>query len=196
MRPLAAGRASSVFDLGDGRVLRRGGAPAREAALMELARRHGYAVPAVHEVRRDALVLELVPGPTMLEALRDDPRSHEEHATTLAELHHSLHRIRAPSGGMLLHLDLHPQNVILSPHGPVVVDWTNARGGEPALDPALTWVILATSGGERGRTFGERFLRRFDGGEIARVLPDAVAYRLADENVGAEERELVRALLG
>src|SRR5207249_1316855 len=48
-------------------------------------------------------------------------------------LHEQLHRIAAPEGlgsaghgERLIHLDLHPENVILSPEGPVVIDWTNA----------------------------------------------------------------------
>jgi tRNA A-37 threonylcarbamoyl transferase component Bud32 len=72
MRLLAEGRASEIFDLGDGRVLRRfkrGGHPGLEARVMEHARAHGYPVPAVHEVRADALVLERIEGPTMLEAI-------------------------------------------------------------------------------------------------------------------------------
>ena len=197
MRPRAAGRASSVFDLGDGRVLRVGGAPAREAAVMGHARQHGYPVPRVDEVREDALVLELVPGPTMLAVLFEQRSRWEELAAVLAELHERLHTIPAPDGGgALLHLDLHPENVILSPDGPVVLDWTNARGGEPALDVALAWVIAATSGGEIGREVGELFLAHFDPAEIERALPEAVAYRLADRNATEEERVLVRALLG
>jgi aminoglycoside phosphotransferase (APT) family kinase protein len=54
-------------------------------------------------------------------------------------------------GEWLLHLDLHSDNVLLSRRGPVVIDWTNARAGDPALDVALTWVIGATSGGLVGR---------------------------------------------
>jgi hypothetical protein len=62
---LAEGRASEIFDLGDGRVLRRfkrGGDPGFEASVMEHARAHGYPVPAVLEVRDDGLVLERVDG--------------------------------------------------------------------------------------------------------------------------------------
>ena len=43
----------------------------------------------------------------------------------------------------MLHLDLHPANVILSPDGPVVIDWTNGARGDAAADLALTWIILA-----------------------------------------------------
>jgi aminoglycoside phosphotransferase (APT) family kinase protein len=122
----------------------------------------------------------------------------------LAQLHRRLHELEPPSGlasigdgDRLLHLDLHPENVLLSPDGPVVVDWTNARRGEPAFDVALTWVIGATSPGlgELGRSFLRHFLEHFDREELVRALPAAAEYRLADENVTADERAAVRKLL-
>ncbi len=127
MKLIAAGRASEIFDLADGRVLRRfraGGDPEREALVMEHAHRHGYPVPRVLEVTPDALVLDRIEGPTMLEELRRRPWTLRRNASVLAELHEQLHEIVAPSGlpaagggDRLLHLDLHPDNVILSPGG-------------------------------------------------------------------------------
>ena len=94
------------------------------------------------------------------------------HARTLAELHARLHAI--PYGGeRLLHLDFHPDNVLLSRRGPVVIDWSNARAGEPALDVAMTWVICATSGGVLGRVFTRLFLRHVDRSAARRELPEA-----------------------
>ena len=148
VRVIAAGRASEIVDLGDGRVLRsfKGhGEPAREAAVMEHAKAHGFPVPEVLEVRDDALVLELVDGPTMLADLGRRPWRLARHARSLAALHDRLHEIPY-EGKRLLHLDLHPDNVLLSSRGPVVIDWTNAGSGEPGLDVALTWVICATVG--------------------------------------------------
>ena len=183
MKLLAEGRASEIFDLGDGRVLRRfkgGGRPAFEARVMEHARAHGFPVPAVHDVREDALVLERIEGPTML-----DVADLERHPAMLADLHRRLHEIPF-EGATLLHRDLHPENVILSPTGPVVVDWTNAAAGEPALDVALVWVILIGTGLPVAERFACDFVAHFDGWEAG--LPDAVAYRRADPNVTDEER--------
>jgi tRNA A-37 threonylcarbamoyl transferase component Bud32 len=202
---LAAGRASEIFDLGNGRVLRRfraGGDPDHEALAMEHARGHGYPVPRVWEVRTDALVLELIVGPTMLDHLLRRPWSLRDHARGLAQLHRRLHEIPAPAGlpsagpgDRLLHLDLHPANVILSPAGPVVLDWTNAQRGDPALDVALTWLIAATSAGLRGRLFARSFLAHFDRGEIRRALAAAAELRVGDVNVSDSEREAVRRFL-
>jgi tRNA A-37 threonylcarbamoyl transferase component Bud32 len=211
-RLIAAGRASEIFDLGDGSVLRRfkaGGDPGREALVMEHARRHGYPVPPVLEVRPDALVLDRIDGPTMMDDLRRRPWTLPRHASLLARLHEQLHSIAAPpslpaagAGDRLLHLDLHPNNVILSPGGPVVIDWTNARRGEPALDVAFTWLIAVTSetsGGllARGfvRRFVSRFVSRFDRAELDRALPLAGEMRLRDPNVTEGERRAIQRLV-
>jgi aminoglycoside phosphotransferase (APT) family kinase protein len=202
---IAAGRASEILDLGDGRVLRRfkaGGSPEREALVMRHALAAGYPVPRVLEVEPDALVLERIEGPTMLETLFRRPWTVRRQAAVLAALHVRLHQIAAPPGldlagpgDRLLHLDLHPENVILSPAGPVVVDWTNARRGEAALDVALTWVIGATSGGLPGRVFLRAFLPHFDREELVRFVPAAAEMRIADENVTEKERQAVRRLV-
>lgn len=189
-----SGRASSVRALDDGRVLRVGGAPEREARIMEHARAAGFPVPIVHEVRDGALVLERIAGPTMLADLRRRPWRLRTHARLLAALHERLHRIPWESA-TLLHLDLHPGNVLLAPGGPVVIDWTNAAAGEPALDLALTWVICATSGGAFGRAFAHAFRSASDAGAIERALPEAVELRSADRNVTDAERAAVQALL-
>lgn len=204
MKLLAAGRASEIFDLGDGRVLRRfraGGDPERETLVMDHARSNGYPVPRVLEVTDGALVLDRIEGPTMLAELRRRPWTMRRHAALLADLHKQLHEIDAPSGleaagpgDRLLHLDLHPDNVIVSPAGPFVIDWTNARRGEPALDVALTWVILGTTGGAFGRLFLRSFLPHFDRDETLDTLPAAVERRLADPAVTESERQAVRRL--
>jgi aminoglycoside phosphotransferase (APT) family kinase protein len=194
---IAAGRASEIVDLGDGRVLRRfkrGGDPAREAVVMEHARAHGFPVPAVFEVRDDALVLELVDGPTMAADLGRRPWRLGRHARALAELHARLHAIPL-EGECLLHLDLHPQNVLLAARGPVVIDWSNAQAGDPGFDVALTWVISASVANLGARAFTRRFLRHVDREAARRALPEAVAYRLADPSLTEAERARVRRLL-
>src|ERR1700691_2517308 len=57
--------------------------------------------------------------------------------------------LRAPFGygAPLLHLDLHPINVLLSPRGPVVIDWEGAGRGPAEADLAICWVLVALSSG-------------------------------------------------
>jgi aminoglycoside phosphotransferase (APT) family kinase protein len=49
---------------------------------------------------------------------------------------------RLPDGDRLGHGDFHPGNVILTPHGPRVIDWPNAFRGDPDADVARTLLTL------------------------------------------------------
>jgi aminoglycoside phosphotransferase (APT) family kinase protein len=102
-----------------------------------------------------------------------------------------LHRVPL-DGGSLLHLDLHPDNVLLGPNGPVLIDWTNGRSGRAEMDVALTWLILETSGGLPGRLLARRFAAEVGAAAVRRGLEEAREFRLADPNVTDAER--VRAL--
>ena len=47
-----------------------------------------------------------------------------------------------PSYNRFCHLDLHPDNVIMSVDGPVVIDWASAVRGDPAADVAQSLIVL------------------------------------------------------
>lgn len=136
--------------MGNGRVLRRyrhGGDVAHEVKVMRHVASHGFVVPFVFEGCGADLVMERVDGPTMraeLVAGRLDPG---EAGRTLAELANALHAIPALDSMVpferVIHLDLHPDNVILGRRGPVLIDWRNSADGPPGLDNALTAVIIA-----------------------------------------------------
>jgi hypothetical protein len=50
---------------------------------------------------------------------------------------------RLPDGGMLCHTDFHPEQVMMSSSGQLVVlDWMTACAGQPAADVARTTVLL------------------------------------------------------
>ena len=140
----------------------------------------------------------------MLADLRRRPWRYRMHALTLARLHRELHAIPPPDflageGAAILHLDLHPANVILAPRGPIVIDWANAARGDSPLDVALTAVVLACAPvGPPVSWLRDRFVRAFLG-EFAlaewRVGFDrALAYRRADGNVSAKERDRLTKL--
>jgi aminoglycoside phosphotransferase (APT) family kinase protein len=218
-RILASGRASEVILLDEGRVLRRIHGRAdheREAALMRHAAGLGYPVPAVLEVRPDGLVLERVKGPTMAHDLLRRPWRLRRHARTLADLHRRLHRLAPPPEAparhgppgpddVFIHGDLHPLNVLLSPVGPVVIDWTNAGRGPGGLDVADTWLVLAAAridgpwavralGAMLRRGFLREFLAVSDRQEAARQLEQAAAWRSRDPHLRAEERSAMLQL--
>jgi len=217
---VARGRAADVFADGPGRVRRRyrpgeGGDVLAEAAAMEHARRHGFPVPEVVEARDRDIVMERVDGPTMLADLARRPWRVGAHGRLLGELHERLHAIPAPDalpvrlhdGDRLLHLDLHPDNVLLSPAGPVVIDWSNASRGDPADDVALTWVIMATSvvpgpapfralARAGRRILLDAFLSAVDADAARARIPAIARVRLErDPHLLARERQALEALL-
>jgi aminoglycoside phosphotransferase (APT) family kinase protein len=216
MRMLGTGRTADVFEHGDGEVLRRyrqARDTEREVAAMEHARAGGYPVPAARAVNQTDIVMERLEGPTMLDDLGRRPWRIDRHADTLAALHRRLHQIDAPGwldaplgeGKSLLHLDLHPDNVMLTARGPFVIDWPNAARGPSAADVAHSWIVIAcstpTTGLYRrllsaaGRGLLLRaFLRRFDRAELERHLESAGAYRLANRALPESERAAIRRM--
>lgn len=147
---LASGRDADVFALDDHRVLRRyrgGGDTAREAAVMAYLARLGFPVPAVHDARGPDLVMERLDGETMLAAMIAGRLDTVAGVRLLVDLHDRLHalpaRIGAHPGDRVLHLDLHPDNVMLTVRGPVVIDWRDSDEGPADRDVAMTALILA-----------------------------------------------------
>jgi len=160
---LGSGRSADVYALGEGRVLRRYRFPidvAAEARLMQYLAAAGYPVPEVYDAGGRDLVLERLDGMDMLADLGRRPWRVARHARTLADLHDRLHQIAAPAdipqvagpgGGApgqeraVLHMDLHPGNVMLTSRGPVVIDWVGARAGTAGTDVALAYLIMTTA---------------------------------------------------
>jgi aminoglycoside phosphotransferase (APT) family kinase protein len=205
---VGAGRSADVYALGDGRVLRRYRVDAdagRELEIMAHVAAHGFPVPEVFPGESSAtdLVMGRVSGPTMLQALLDGKIGIEEAGRTLAWLLRRLHRIPARVSrdprDRILHLDLHPDNVMLTPDGPVVIDWCNAGDGRPALDCALSAVILAQAAvdGESELAPAARAAVAVLVGELGEdldaggPLDDAKARRAADRGLTAHEVSLL-----
>ncbi|HEY7100633.1 MAG TPA: phosphotransferase [Mycobacteriales bacterium] len=148
MKLIASGRDADVWALDAERVLRRyrdGRDMDREASVMRHAAAHGYPVPRVFGTEPGAMVLERLYGPTMLGSLLAGSTAVDAAGTMLGDLLVRLGPIPAPSpaAGSLLHLDLHPDNVVLTGAGPVVIDWSNATAGPSTLDVAMSALILA-----------------------------------------------------
>jgi len=171
---------------------------------MQYVRERGYPAPRVIDVSGPDLILERIDGPTMLADLRRRPWRYRAHALTLARLHRELHQVALPDflhgeGDAILHLDLHPANVMLAPRGPVVIDWANATRGDGPLDVALTAVVLAGAPvGPPLSWLRERFVRgflaQFAAGEWRVGVDRALAYRRADGNVSDKERQRLTKL--
>jgi aminoglycoside phosphotransferase (APT) family kinase protein len=187
---------------------------AGEARTMDYLRSHGYPVPAVEEISADGtdLVMERIDGRSMVDDMGRRPWTIRHQGAVLADLHRRLHAIPPPSflapapvgpvegGGRLLHLDLHPLNVMISSRGPVVIDWPNAVRGDPAVDVGVAWMLMAVGEIPGGRMkaaalgFGrsllvKSFLASFDLAPVKAVLRDVVSWKIRDANILPAEQQ-------
>ncbi len=65
---------------------------------------------------------------------------------------------RLPEGEALCHGDFHPDNILLTDHGAVVIDWFTGTRGHPLADVARTTLLLETGGLPRRISFYMRAL--------------------------------------
>jgi aminoglycoside phosphotransferase (APT) family kinase protein len=215
---LASGRDADIFEYGPGLVLRRtkgGRVIEHEARVMQYAASHGYPVPRVEEVRAGGteLVMERLDGPMMMDALTHRPDRMRHYAELLADLHDQLHEIAAPEGltqlddggDRLVHLDLHPMNVMMTPRGPVVIDWTNAARGDGLTDAALSYVLITRLDAPLPAPvraavqplrllLGRMFARRWRGAEFDARVADAAELKTLTRNLSPREVERLHGL--
>lgn len=109
---------------------------------------------------RAALLLTRLPGRTAGDLAAMSPATAQRWGEACGRLHAALAAVTPPpelraapaipaseqsAPGCLLHLDLHPLNVLVNEAGDVtgVLDWANAAVGPAVLDRARTWSILA-----------------------------------------------------
>jgi tRNA A-37 threonylcarbamoyl transferase component Bud32 len=216
---LASGRDGDIFEYGPDRVLRRARNRRNiehEARIIEYVRARGVPVPAIYEVRGNGteIVMDRIDGPTMLQAISRRPWTLSRHAHVLADLHRRLHAIDAPDwlpqlpdgGDRIVHLDLHPLNVLYGTSGPVLIDWTNAARGRAETDLAQTWLIVAASdtsdhgvvarfGAPLQRSFAHLVVREFDRTEIVPYLRPVADARRRDRNVRPGEVEAMERIV-
>jgi aminoglycoside phosphotransferase (APT) family kinase protein len=213
---LAEGRDSEIFEHGDDKVLRvarDGRSLVAEAEVMRYVRSHDYPCPHVYDAGDGYLVMERLEGPSMMKAVGEPPFPLRRSGHLLADLHERLHRIAAPPGvraaplpgDRLVHGDLHPMNVMMTSSGPMVIDWSNASAGDPAVDVADTWVLLSCAAPPMGgldrvivpigrRILLRAFLSRVDAVAARAAIPAAVDHRLADPNMSPDEHTRMRKL--
>jgi aminoglycoside phosphotransferase (APT) family kinase protein len=111
-------------------------------------------------------------------------------------------------GDRLCHGDFHPYNLLMSPRGPVVIDWNNAHAGNPLDDVARSALIL--SGVSLSQPsyrslldrFNQAYLERYfqlrpgDPGQLDAWRPIVAAVRLSDDIPELEEWLLQQIRIG
>jgi aminoglycoside phosphotransferase (APT) family kinase protein len=209
---LASGRDADIFEYGTTQVLRRsrkGRSMELEARAMRYAHEQGYPTPRVDELSDDGtdLVMERIAGVNMVDALNAAPCKAKRLGRMLADLHTQLHELSSPEwmapaplgfGDRLVHLDLHPLNVMMSPRGPIVIDWARAARGDPNTDVALTWTLISAgevpTRGVKGKLVGlirarliHGFMGAFDRVAIGSEVDAVVQWKVRDPNMSESE---------
>jgi aminoglycoside phosphotransferase (APT) family kinase protein len=210
---VASGRDGDIFEFGPGLVVRKtrdGRSLEREARTLEYMEAHGYPVPRVEEVRAGGteIVMERLAGPMMMDAMSRGPRPMLANARLLADLHDQLHEIPAPDwlpaidsgpgADRVLHLDLHPMNVMMTTRGPVVIDWPNARRGNPLTDVGFTYVLLTCPDMPAPwivrklvqpfrLVLAKAFVRRYRGPALQGAIVHAAELKRLDKNMAPNE---------
>lgn len=216
---MASGRDADIFECGPGLVLRRARnrrSLATEAEIMAYLHERGYPVPAIDAISDDGcdLVMERVDGPAMADWLSRRPWTLPRGAAMLADLHDQLHAIAAPEflcnadvghGDYVVHMDLHPLNVIMSPRGPVVIDWARPGRGDPLTDVAVAYLLMATAHAPAARVqsaviaagrslLASAFIRRYDRADLAPRLSVVAEWKALDTNMSATEIAAMRKI--
>ncbi len=92
-----------------------------------------------------------------------------------------------PEGDRLCHGDFHPMNILGEAAEPVIIDWPDARCGEPAADVCRSWLLMKLHAAEVATTYLDMYCRS-SGMTLETVLswlPYVAAAKLA-ENVPSE----------
>jgi aminoglycoside phosphotransferase (APT) family kinase protein len=216
-RLIGQGRAADVYELEGDRVLRRYRIDADltdEARLMDYLYSVGFPVPRVYEASGRDMIMARVRGIDMLTDLGKRPWLALKYATILAAMHDQLHEIEAPSwlrrplgdGDRVMHLDLHPGNVMLTGTGPVVIDWSNGSAGPPGADVAMASLIIRTSEvhdlplGVRAVAgiMRDTIIRRFERSVHADPSPylrSMARLRISDRNIRPSEAALLQKMI-
>jgi uncharacterized protein (TIGR02172 family) len=112
-----------------------------------------------------------------------------------------------PDGDRLCHGDFHPDNVVMTARGPIVIDWMTATSGHPLADVARTSLLLSAGAPLEGTSrqwlillgrqwFHKSYLSRYfelcPGNRklIAAWRPVIAAARL-NENIAVEQEHLL-----
>jgi len=156
---IGRGRTADVYEIDDNKILKlyRENFPKRavqsEYDISKYIQDHLSIVPRVFELiehqGKNGIIFEKIEGITLLEYLISKPSRIFKVAKQIAKLHAEIHNLefkkmldKLPADNKLCHRDFHPDNVMRSEKGLIVIDWMTATSGSPAGDVARTYYIL------------------------------------------------------
>jgi Phosphotransferase enzyme family len=121
-------------------------------------------------------------------------------ATTLLDMprkHELLDAIvDMPDGNRLCHGDFHPENILGDISEPMIIDWLDARGGDPAVDVCRSYVLLKLHAAEIANAYLDAYchLSNTDRDTVLRWLPYVSTAKLA-EGVPDERDGLLKIIV-
>jgi aminoglycoside phosphotransferase (APT) family kinase protein len=98
-----------------------------------------------------------------------------------------------PDGDRLCHGDFHPMNILGEPSQPLIIDWPDARRGDPAADVCRSYLLMKLHAAEIATTYLDGYCRAagISRQAVFSWLPYVAAARLA-ERVPAELDDLLK----
>jgi Ser/Thr protein kinase RdoA (MazF antagonist) len=114
-----------------------------------------------------------------------------------------------PDGDRLCHGDFHPDNILMTTEGPIIIDWVDATQGHPMADVARTSLLLSSGslppkipGPVRWllsavrRRFHDLYLQHYlhlrpDDQQVLEAWPPLIAAARLSENIAEEQTLLV-----
>jgi hypothetical protein len=196
LRPLG-GASGSSWDAGS-RVLRVGSCARMDTELAAATAVAGMlrvprVIGRVEVGGNSAVLLEKLPGQPAADLARQQPHLARAAGWACGGVYALLAQVAPPAGvtpvrrapaslnsngrASVLHLDLHPFNVLVSENAELtgVLDWANAAAGPPVLDRARSWSILALDPSARAREGQPGWRLLADGWVEAAALHDLPA---------------------
>lgn len=110
---------------------------------------HPEDTPKLAQVLSDLQAeINATPAPAELPTLVDRLAENITAADALTDDQKDLARaslVDLPELSRVCHFDIHPKNVLMSPNGPIAVDWFDAAVGDPAADVVRSSVLMGPS---------------------------------------------------
>ncbi|MHA1365631.1 MAG: aminoglycoside phosphotransferase family protein [Candidatus Heimdallarchaeota archaeon] len=129
---------------------------------------------------KSGIIFEKIEGITLLDYLTNNPFRLIKVVKQIAKLHVEIHKVdylervkqldettkekillileKLPKDNKLCHRDFHPDNIMRSTKGLIVIDWMTATSGSPAGDVARTYYIMKHGAPLESFSFKEKIM--------------------------------------